>query len=153
MKVFAFCLLLLCFGVANAQQMPNAASASKDNDSVRAMEAPPAAGHSTMGVHVGEQSFKKVADRKFWAVTGAMTASTVVAADLTGKCENQGTCTFMDPFNSRKKMFALALPVNFGMMELTYRMKRSGNRLWFVPAVAGTAFNTFVAVHSAHYVR
>jgi hypothetical protein len=82
-----------------------------------------------------------------------MTGSTISAAELTGRCEAQSACSFMDPFNSRKKTYALGMPVNFGMMELTYRLKRSGKHYWFVPAVAGTALNTVVAVHAAQRLR
>jgi hypothetical protein len=151
-KVFAFCLLLLSFGIANAQQMPDAASSS-NNHQTSSMDAPPAAAHSTIGMRTGEQSYSKVADRKFWAVSGLMTASTISASELVGRCEGTSTCSFMGPFNSRKKTYALGMPVNFGMMELTYRLKRSGKHYWFVPAVAGTAFNTFVAIHAADRLR
>ena len=156
MKVLALSLLLLTFGVANAQQLPNAASASQNAPVMAARNSdapPPAAGRSSMGTHVADRSFKAVADKKFWAATGLMTASTITAADLAGRCEAQTTCSFMGPFNGRDKMFALALPVNFGMMEVTYRLKRSGNRFWFVPAMAGTAFNSIVAIHSAQHLR
>jgi hypothetical protein len=155
-KFFAFCLLVLTVGVANAQQLPNSASSSKNMDSMavaRMADAPPAAGHSTMGAHRGEASLKAVADRKFWAVTGMMTASTITATELTSRCEVAGSCKFMGPFDSRAKLYGIGLPVNFGMMELTYRLKRSGKRYWFVPAVAGTAFNTIVAVHSADKLK
>jgi hypothetical protein len=154
-KVLALSLLLLTFGVANAQQLPNSASASQQTVamSARTADAPPAAGRSTMGTHIGDRSFKAVADKKFWAVTGLMTGSTISAAELTGRCEAETTCSFMGPFNSRKKTYALGMPVNFGMMELTYRLKRSGKKYWFVPAVAGTALNTIVAVHSADHLK
>lgn len=156
MKVFAFCVLLLGISTAAVgQQLPNSASSSK-SDSAVAMhmaDAPKAAGHSTTAVHRGEQSEQRVADKKFWLTTGLMTGSTFAAMETTARCESTRSCTFMDPFDSRAKLYALGLPVNFGMMELTYRLKRSGKAYWFVPAMAGTAFNTFVAVHSATRIK
>ena len=156
MKVLALSLLLLTFAVgANAQQLPTAASASQNAPVMAARTSdapPPAAGRSTMGSHVSDRSFKAVADKKFWAVAGMMTGSTFAAIETTARCEAENTCGFMGPIDSRAKLYAVGLPVNFGVMEVTYRLKRSGNRYWFVPAVAGTALNTIVAVHSAQHL-
>lgn len=156
MKIFAFCMLLLGISTAaTAQQLPNSASASKGDAKVamHMTDAPKAAGHSTTGMHRGEQSEAKVADKKFWLTTGLMTGSTFAALETATRCESAKSCTFMDPFDSRAKLYAIGLPANVGMMELTYRLKRSGKRYWFVPAMAGTAFNTFVAIHAADRIK
>jgi hypothetical protein len=149
---------VLLLGISTAavgQQLPQSASSSKADAAVamHMADAPKAAGHSTAAVHRGEQTEQKVADKKFWLTTGLMTGSTFAAMETTARCESASTCTFMDPFDSRAKIYALGLPVNFGMMELTYRLKRSGKKYWFVPAMAGTAFNTFVAVHAADRIK
>jgi len=152
-KVLGLTLLLLTLGVANAQQLPNAASSSRDiTFAASAVDAPPAPGHTKVSTR-GDRSYGVVADKQFWAVTGLMTGSTITVSELAGRCEGTGGCKFMGPFNSRKKTYALGVPANFGMMELTYRLKRSGKRYWFVPAVAATAANTFVAVHAANRIR
>lgn len=151
MKALALSLLLLLCTVAVAQQLPDSAGTSRPMAmSKRAASAPPAAGHSTFG---GDQTFRQVADAKFWAVTGIMTGSTIAASELAGECANQGRCDFMGSLSGRRKTYAVALPANFGMTFLTYELKKHNKKYWFVPAAASTAFTTVVAIHSANRMR
>jgi hypothetical protein len=150
-KALALSLLLLLCTVAVAQQLPDSAGTSRPMAmSKHAAGAPPAAGHSTFG---GDQTFRNVADAKFWTVTGVMTASTITASELAGECANEHACDFMGSLSGRRKTYAVALPANFAMTFLTYELKKHHKRYWFVPAAASTAFTTVVAVHSKNRMR
>lgn len=87
----------------------------------------------------------------FWALQGALFATTIAAAQTTSNCINSGSCTAIPtPFHSRAALYNLGLPVAAGFAVLSYEMKRHGNRWWYVPPAVVTGLNSLLIVHSVH---
>jgi hypothetical protein len=90
----------------------------------------------------------------YWALTGAMFASSIVNAEYANKCIDQNSCTSIpDPFRSRAAMYGAGLPAEAGVAYITAYLKGKGKRWWFVPEVAVTAANAYVAYHWSTRLR
>ena len=95
-----------------------------------------------------------VQDRQFLLVNGLMFASSIANVELTTRCVNGGACSALPgPLRSRGALYGMGLPIDLGVTVLGYRLKRSGNRWWFVPAAAVTVGNVVYGIHAARYIR
>lgn len=116
---------------------PDAPSAVKRRNSI----APPA---MTIGPLHG-------VNRKYMLVIGTMFASSIVNVEETNKCLQARTCSFVPAdFRSRKALYGIGIPAELGVAYLGLTLKDRGHRWWFVPPIAITAANIYVAYHSAH---
>jgi len=88
-----------------------------------------------------------VVDWKFYSVTGALFAASVADAETLDHCEN---CTVLST-NARRRgvTYGVGLPIDIAATYVSYALKRKGVRWWFVPAVALTAANGYLAYHWA----
>ncbi len=90
-------------------------------------------------------------DGKYAVVMSAMFASSIVNVEKTNTCLEQHTCSFVPvAFRSRMALYGAGIPMEAGIAYLGYRLKEQRHRWWFVPALAVTAANAYVAYHSAH---
>ena len=95
-----------------------------------------------------------VSDGRFWEVNAAMFSSSIVNVEMATRCLAQKTCADVpSPCRSRWAMYGLGLPADGAVSYLGYYLKRRGNRWWFVPSVAVTFANAYVAYHWAGRVR
>jgi hypothetical protein len=86
-----------------------------------------------------------VADWKYFAVTGAMFASSAANSETLIGCPN---CTFITGSMHRRGFtYGVGLSVDAAASYLGYELKKRGHRWWFVPAVALTAANTYLSYH------
>lgn len=101
----------------------------------------------------GEKS-PNVVDWQYTSVMGAMFTSSIVNVELTNKCLDQGTCSWVpDAFQSRAAMYGAGIPAEIGIAYLSYKLKEHGHKWWYVPAVAVTAMNAYVAYHASTRIR
>jgi hypothetical protein len=82
----------------------------------------------------------------YWAVTGAVFGSNIAAIELLQSCLAINRCGAIPPgMRSRSAMYGVGLTVAAAVSGVDYYLKRSHNRLWFVPGALATAFDlTFV---------
>jgi len=99
-------------------------------------------------------SLEGVADRHYWAFTGAMFGASVFDAELTQRCQQEKTCSYVPPsLRSRAAMYGIGLPADFAVAYLTYHMKAKHNHLWYVPSALVTGANVYVGIHAYRRLR
>jgi hypothetical protein len=144
-------------GVSSESELPDAPSSAKPDTSTAAEPAPtpaikreshgapPAAAGGPLGAD------RSVADRNYLILTGAMFSASIVNAELTMRCLNEGTCTYVpSSLRSRTALYGIGIPADLGISYLSYYMKKKHSRIWYVPSAFVTAANVYVAVHAYH---
>jgi len=97
---------------------------------------------------------EQVVDRKFLYQIAPLFASSVINAELSLRCVQNGACSEVPSFlHSRAALYGIGLPADVGITLLEHSLKRSGRRWWFVPSTIVTAGNLVYAVHAAHYLH
>lgn len=141
-----FCAVLLLAAVAFAAETPNAPSATRVNAprNSAALNTSAASAFDFKEWTIASAAIvpnKKVADKKFLALTGIATALTVADFEMTQHCMRNRTCVESDPLvpTSRAGMYASSAPVNAALYYWSYRMKAKGKRLWWLPTAAAIA--------------
>ncbi len=95
-----------------------------------------------------------VADRHYWAFTSTMFGASIADAELTQRCQQEKTCSFVPPsLRSRTAMYGIGLPADFAVAYLTYHLKSKRDHLWYVPSALVTAANIYVGIHSYRRLR
>jgi hypothetical protein len=145
-KSLVFCAVLLLAAVAFAAETPDAPSASRAKElrNSAALNTSPASAFDINEFAVvasGTAPDKKVVDKKFLALTGVATALTVMDFEMTQHCLGNRTCVESDPLmpTSHAGMYASSAPVNAALYYWSYRLKRKGSRIWWVPTAAAIA--------------
>lgn len=149
-KSLVLCAVLLLAAAAFAADPPDAPSATRLNalrNSAALNTAPAATGFDInewapiSAALATERPRKKVVDKKFLALTGVATVLTVMDFEMTQHCLGNRTCRESDPLMpaSRAGMYASSAPVNAALYYWSYRWKKQGKRLWWVPTVAAIA--------------
>jgi hypothetical protein len=146
-------------GVSNESELPDAPSATRPDTSTgepaaspvvkrESHGAPPAAMGGPLGVDRG------VADRKYWAITGAMFSASVANAELTLRCLKQHPCNDVpSSLHSRVALYGIGIPADLGVAYLTYYMKKKHSRVWYVPAALVTAANVYAGVRAYRWTH
>jgi hypothetical protein len=80
----------------------------------------------------------RVIDAKFVSMSALAMGLTIADIESTQHCIGNGTCREMNPLmpHSRAGMYAVNVPVNAGLMYLSYRLKASGNKSWWIAPLA-----------------
>jgi hypothetical protein len=135
---------------------PSIDSAASYPDAPSAVEKPSSPDDGSQQVHsrMTEPAMKnnefRTADSNYVGVMGMMFASSIVAVEMTHRCIEAHTCSFVPvPLRSRGALYGIGIPAEAGVAYLSYKLKQHGHRWWFVPALAVTAANTYVAYHSS----
>ncbi len=83
-------------------------------------------------------SWRQVVDKKFVAVHAIAMGFTIADIERTQHCLGNGTCRELNPMLplSRAGMYAVNVPMNAAAMYLSYRLKASGRRTWWIAPVA-----------------
>ena len=81
---------------------------------------------------------ERVLDAKFVGVSAIAMALTIADIENTQRCLAKNTCTELNPLmpKSRAGMYAVNIPLNAGLMYLSYRLKARGNRAWWIAPLA-----------------
>jgi hypothetical protein len=118
---------------------PPAPSMDNSSTSSPSVAGPPAPAEKRTG--------PKVLNWTYWTVNGALVGSTVAAAQTLTDCSN---CTYVPSTLHRPGLlYGAGLPAATIVMYLGYHLKKNNHRWWYVPAVAFTATNAFLAYHFA----
>jgi hypothetical protein len=138
-----FCTVVLLAAAAYAADNPDAPSATRINTlrNSAALNTSPASSFDLSewtAVSPVDAPKKKVADKRFLAVTGVATALTVMDFEMTQHCLGNRTCVESDPLmpTSRAGMYASSAPVNVALYYWSYRLKAKGSRIWWLPTAA-----------------
>jgi hypothetical protein len=143
--------------INNELELPDAPSATKPDVATADPAASPAvkrdsphgAPPAAMGGPLGVD--RSVTDRNYLAVTGTMFAASIFDAELTMRCLEQKTCSYIpSSFRSRIALYGIGIPADLGVSYLTYYMKKKHSRIWYVPSAFVTAANIYVGVHAYH---
>ena len=80
----------------------------------------------------------RVVDKKFIAMSALAMGLTIADIERTQSCLNSHTCEEMNPTlpRSRAGMYAVNVPLNAGLMYLSYRFKASGKKKWWIAPIA-----------------
>jgi hypothetical protein len=141
---------------APSHELPEAPSAVKTSEyaAAPATEAhqrqlpPPAA---TGALTYGEQ---RAVDWKFGLITTALFSSSVANAELTARCLQVGTCSYIpSALRSRAALYGIGLPTDVVVSFVSLRLKSKGMRYWWASDVAITAANLYVGAHALHRIR
>ena len=145
-KSLVLCAVLLLAAAAFAADPPDAPSATRANmlRNASALNASPASAFDINEFAIKSPVLvpeKKVIDKKFLALTGIATALTVMDFEMTQRCLGNHTCAESDPLmpTSRAGMYASSVPVNAALYYWSYRWKKQGKKLWWVPTAAAIA--------------
>jgi len=139
--------------------LPDAPSATKADDSASPEPtAPPdppiRKGSEGAPAAATGPSLEGVADRHYWAFTSVMLGASVADAELTQRCQQEKTCSYVPPsLRSRTAMYGIGLPADFAVAYLTYHMKAKHNHFWYVPSALVTGANIYVGIHAYRRLR
>jgi hypothetical protein len=80
----------------------------------------------------------RVVDTKFIGMSALAMGLTIADIESTQHCLGNGTCRELNPLmpNSRAGMYAVSIPVNAVAMYLSYRLKASGHKTWWIVPLA-----------------
>ncbi len=150
-KSLVLCAMLLLAAAASAADPPDAPSATRFNTlhTSTVLNTSPVPSFDlnewttveVASVLAADRAHTKVVDKKFLALTGVATALTVMDFEMTQHCLGNRTCVESDPLmpSSRAGMYASSMPVNAALYYWSYRWKKQGKRLWWVPTAAAIA--------------
>ena len=87
---------------------------------------------------VQAQTPKRVVDKKFIAMSALAMGLTIADIERTQSCLGSHTCQELNPTlpRSRAGMYAVNVPLNAGLMYLSYRFKSSGKKKWWIAPIA-----------------
>jgi hypothetical protein len=143
--------------LADDSTLPDAPKAADDDDAspTPAPEPQPAPAKKSQQGAPGAASAgswgidSRVATGKYWGITTAMFGASIADAELTVRCQEQKTCSYVPPsLRSRAALYGIGLPADAGISYLTYKLKKRENRFWYLPSAFVTGANTYVAIHA-----
>lgn len=87
---------------------------------------------------VQKQAPKRVVDKKFVAMSALAMGLTIADIERTQSCLGSHTCQELNPTlpRSRAGMYAVNVPLNAGLMYLSYRFKSKGKKVWWIAPIA-----------------
>lgn len=137
---------------------PSASPQMLSNNSESAVTADARQPKTTSAKPAPQNDEKKVADAKFMALMMAVQVSTVVDIESTfhtiGKCPPGYTCREANPLlrpfvqSGRPAAYAFSSSINGLVWWSSYRMKKRGNRWWWVGPVVQITTHTVAAIHN-----
>jgi len=97
-------------------------------------EAPPYIAPYMRPIKVERSQSKRVVDAKFIGMSALTMGLTIADIESTQHCMANGTCKELNPLmpHSRAGMYAVNIPINAAAMYLSYRLKASGHKTWWI---------------------
>jgi hypothetical protein len=135
-----------------ATPLPDAPSAVREKQSTEE-PAPPPKPAQELTSKPGERSGEVTFTVPFWAANGLLAATTIVNTEMIARCRPDACQSVPDSIRNRGALYGIGLAASFGTTYISYRLKRSGTRMWIVPVAAFTVGNIIYAVHASHYSR
>ena len=94
---------------------------------------------------------KATIDPLFLVANGFLLGSTIANAEMIAECRPSACQTVPDAIRSRPALYGIGIPASLGISYISYRLRRSGTRLWIVPVALFTAGNIVYAAHAAQF--
>jgi len=91
--------------------------------------------------------------RTFWIANSVMMGSSLVNAELIARCPASRCLSVPDAIRSRAALYGIAVPASAAITYIAYRLKKSGNKWWYLPVAAVTGANVVYAAHAAPYAH
>jgi hypothetical protein len=85
----------------------------------------------------------------FLVANGLLLGSTIADAEMIARCRPSACQTVPDAIRNRPALYGIGIPASLGISYISYRLRRSGTRLWIVPVALFTAGNIVYAAHAA----
>jgi hypothetical protein len=101
----------------------------------------------------GKAKSERGAGTAFWVVTGLLFSSTAANVEVIARCAPTSCQSIPPAIRSRGALYGIGISASAGASYLGYRMKRDGNKWWFLPATILTQANFIYAAHSASWMR
>ena len=136
------CALATFLFIAMFALAADPASAPEPSVLLAAKAEPPAPAYTPAYVkpieQVQAQTPKRVVDKKFIAMSALAMGLTIADIERTQSCLGSHTCQELNPTlpRSRAGMYAVNVPLNAGLMYLSYRFKSSGKKKWWIAPIA-----------------
>lgn len=140
------CVLIFALVAATAALAEGPASPEKAATLSASAEPSPYAGpieslrpiENVQPVVTERPNWKTVVDKKFVAVHAIAMGFTIADIERTQHCLGNGTCRELNPMLplSRAGMYAVNVPINLAATYLSYRLKASGRKTWWIAPVA-----------------
>ena len=115
----------------SAQEVSSLPTTAKDSS-------PRSAGTSTIGP-------------TFLIANGAMLASTIADAAVISNCRPTSCKAVPSALRSPAALYGIGIPVTLGVSYISYRLKRSGTKLWILPVAVVTVGNFVYALNASKW--
>ncbi|SPE25612.1 membrane hypothetical protein [Acidobacteriia bacterium SbA2] len=89
----------------------------------------------------------------FLIANGAMLGSTIANAEMIARCRPSSCQAVPDAIRSRGALYGIGIPATLGVSYISYRLKRSGTKLWILPVALVTVGNIVYAVHASKWSK
>lgn len=132
-----------------ARSLPDAPSAIAKGVPAEEPVTPPSQSREKAPVPVGSISI----GTPFWVANGALLGSSIANAEMITRCRPTSCLSIPDAIRTRGALYGIAIPASIGMTYISYRLKRSGTRMWIVPVALLTAGNLVYAWHAAQWSK
>ena len=90
-------------------------------------------------------------DSTFLIANGLLLGSTIANVEMISRCRPGACQAVPDGIRNRGDLYGIGIPSSLAVTYISYRLKRSGTKMWLLPVVLFTAGNVVYAAHAAHY--
>lgn len=93
------------------------------------------------------------AGRTFWVANSMMLSASIVGAELIARC-GPGECLAVpSAIRNRAALYGIAIPASLAVTYLSYQIKKSGSKWWYLPIAVVTGANAVYGYHAAQWAR
>jgi hypothetical protein len=89
----------------------------------------------------------------FLIANGAMLGSTIANAAVISNCRPTSCKAVPGAIRSPAGLYGIGIPVTLGVSYISYRLKRSGTKLWILPVAVVTAGNFVYALNASRWSK
>jgi hypothetical protein len=89
----------------------------------------------------------------FLIANGAMLGSTIANAAVISNCRPTSCKAVPGAIRSPAGLYGIGIPVTLGVSYISYRLKRSGTKLWILPVAVVTAGNFVYALNASKWSK
>jgi len=149
----------------NKVQLPEVGTNAPDHVVVSKLELPDAPSAMTEIPAEGKPSDKHMVTRPspvgastgfgrtFLIANSVMIGSSITNAEAIARCPSDRCLSVPDSIRSRVTLYGIAIPASVAVGYLSYELKKSGNKWWYLPLAVVTGANVVYAAHAAQYTH
>lgn len=87
----------------------------------------------------------------FLLANGLLFGSSILNAEMIARCRPGACQAVPDAIRNRGDLYGIAIPSSLAVTYISYRLKRSGTRMWVLPVALFTVGNVVYAAHAAQF--